>query len=158
MFKVSFDGRIGRDARVITTNNGRFMSFPVATNRRIRKNEYATYWLEVTTNDEKHFKLAEYLKKGSAICVGGDLSPMKQTGQDGQERYVLRVSADYITFPTFSEKKQDGQQATSHASTTATEDDIRMNTAAPSVSTVPSEDVSPMAVSAEVSATEELPF
>lgn len=164
MFKVNVDGRIGQDARIITTESGRFMTFTMATNKRIKKNEYATVWLDVTTNDERHFKLAEYLKKGNAICVGGDIMPVTRTTQDGKTIHRLKVTADYLTFPTNFNKSQNEQEngmattttISTHTTTTASEDNIRMNTA-PKATTTKPEPVA-VGVGADPGDEEQLPF
>ena len=79
MQTVIVTGRLGRDAKIYTSSNGnRFITFSVASNTRVKKNEENTYWWDVVIPShsvERYKNMVEYLTKGSAVIVQAELDP-----------------------------------------------------------------------------------
>ena len=104
--KVTLVGNLGRDPETRYTPNGRMnVSFSVATNRRwsdaggnLQEN---TTWFRITAWGrlaETLDKLTQQgaLAKGREVLVTGNIEQREWTGQDGQTRSNLEVSADDV--------------------------------------------------------------
>ena len=98
MFKVQTLGRLGRDAQIYEAANGtQFIAFTIAVNTRNQGNE-TTYWLDVRSFNKNHLKLAQYLKKGKIVHVGGNFNCGTATDKLGIVRVNYSIVADYIEF------------------------------------------------------------
>lgn len=99
MQEISVIGRLGKNAQVHETKNGRkFVSFTMAVNTK-RNNETKTSWYEVISFNEQHVnKLTQYLTKGSLLVVVGELDAEAQLGKDGKAYIRLSIIADRIDF------------------------------------------------------------
>ena len=161
MLKVNLIGRLGRDAGVYETSNGsKFVAFTIAVNTK-NLGKDVTYWIDIRSFNQNHMRLAQYLKKGKLVQVGGDYNCVINTDKTGVARIANNVNADYISFLNLG----NGVKNDEHASTTndepqvvqkadADEDAIVMNT--PSTTSQV-----PVSVGAGVSATgetDDLPF
>jgi single-strand DNA-binding protein len=104
--KVTLVGNLGRDPETRYTPNGRMnVSFSVATNRRwndaggnLQEN---TTWFRITAWGrlaETLDKLTQQgaLTKGREVLVTGNIEQREWTGQDGQTRSNLEVTADDV--------------------------------------------------------------
>jgi single-strand DNA-binding protein len=99
MQKITLIGRLGRDAAVRETQNGRkLIGFTMAVNGRVNGVD-KTSWYDVSTfNYERYQNMAKYLTKGSSVTVVGDLDADIETGSDGVTRCRRNVLADSIDF------------------------------------------------------------
>lgn len=130
MQKITIIGRLGRDAAVRETQNGRkVIAFTVAVNGRVNGVE-KTSWYDVSCfNYERYQNMVQYFTKGSAITVVGDLDADIEKGNDGVIRCRRNVLADSIDFAfsgTSGSTQNNGTKTTetSGATNSAEEEDM----------------------------------
>lgn len=122
MFKVQTLGRLGRDAQIYEAANGtQFIAFTIAVNTRNQGNE-TTYWIDVRSFNKNHLKLAQYLKKGKIVQVGGNFNCGTATDKLGIVRVNYNIVADYIEFVNLGTGTNNTKS--SNSDTTATPNDI----------------------------------
>ena len=109
MITTIFTARIGKDARVIESKNGQFMSMDVVVNDKINGEEKAT-WVRVTSNKSNHVNLTQYLTKGKVICITGNVSSRGWNDKEGNAQSQLKVSAERIDFLNFGKRKVEQQK------------------------------------------------
>ena len=104
---ISFDGRIGKNAQILTAKNGRqYLRMSVANNIYTSKEE-RTDWFDVTCYDEFIVeKKGKYLTKGTYVIVTGTITTEVKTGADGRSWINHYVNASSIDLPRFG-KSQD---------------------------------------------------
>jgi single stranded DNA-binding protein len=104
---ITFDGRLGKDAQILTTKNGKqYMRFSVANNLYTSKEE-RTDWFDVTCYDEFALeKKAKFLTKGTYVIITGSIVTEVKQGQDGRSWINHYVTATAIDLPRFG-KPQD---------------------------------------------------
>lgn len=121
MNKVFIEGRLGRNAEVRETTNGKkFVRFTVAVNwRKGKDKDDRTTWYDVTSfNPSYTGNLVQYLKSGSPVIVVGDLEPEMNEGKDGRMYMNLSVRANSIEFPRLANKKDENNTLSQSTSTT----------------------------------------
>ncbi len=96
--KVMLIGHLGRDPELRYTGSGTpVCSFSVAVSRRRGgrddQQEEETEWFRVTAWDRLAEICANYLTKGQQVYIEGPIKLDRWTGQDGQERSNLAVTA-----------------------------------------------------------------
>jgi len=96
--KVLLIGNLGRDPEVRTfQNGGQVCNLTIATSeswkdRNTGEKRERTEWHRVSIHAEGLVKIAEkYLRKGSKVCVQGQLETRKWQAQDGTDRYSTEV-------------------------------------------------------------------
>jgi len=106
MQKLTIIGNLGRDPEERFTNTGKkVIGFPVA----VRVTKEKTQWYEIAIWEERiqvFSKILPYFKKGSRICILGDLNvadPYK--GKDGNVKIKLRIIPDSLNFVGSSQDK-----------------------------------------------------
>ena len=109
MITTIFTARIGKDAKVIESKNGKFMSMDVVVNDKINGEEKAT-WVRVTSSKTNHVNLAQYLTKGKVITIIGNATSRAWNDKDGNAQSQIKVSADRIEFMNFGKRKIEQQQ------------------------------------------------
>jgi single-strand DNA-binding protein len=98
MFFTNFLARLGADAEVKTSqNNNQFVSLRVAKN--YYDGEKKTAWVNVTLFGERAIKMKEYLKKGSAIMLYGEITPTLGKNKAGESAIFFDMTADRFEFP-----------------------------------------------------------
>lgn len=103
MKHISIAGNVGRDAECKSTQNGdQFATFSVAVDDGYGDNK-TTMWFDVTRWGKGAEGLARTLRKGSKVCVSGELSTRVHDGKT-----YLQVRADRVTI--MQTPKADGQQ------------------------------------------------
>lgn len=97
--ELTLIGRLGRDAIVRTTPNGKeFIALTVASDGYV-KGKVVTSWYDVISFEvEKYRNRMPYLTKGSAIVVVGDLYAEVEIGTDNVPRCRRTVMAHTINF------------------------------------------------------------
>ena len=112
--KIVLVGHLGGDPEMRYTPSGvAVTNFSVATNRVYSKDGERveeTTWFRISAWNRLAEICQEYLKKGSAVLVDGELqgvngNPRIWTGDDGEPRASYEVRANTIKF--LSGKKQD---------------------------------------------------
>lgn len=107
MNKLTIIGNLTKDPELRTTTSGlNVCSFTVAVNRRLtaRQKESGQRaeadFFKVTVWRELGELCAKYLAKGRKVCVVGPVSVSTYTGNDGNTRATLEVTAEDVEFLT----------------------------------------------------------
>ena len=95
--KVNVIGRLGADAEVRESKNGKFVTFRVATDE-FKNNTNETVWLSVSDFTSRTLKLAEYLKKGKLIDLSGVETCRIYNDKNGQPQIARDIIADRVEF------------------------------------------------------------
>lgn len=109
--KVVIAGRLTRDPEVKTTQTGLAVcTFSVAVNKRVAKDAHPEAdFFTVTAWRERAEFVGKYFRKGSAICVCGQLTLNKWQDKDGNKRQNVQITADECMFVE-SKGASDGAQ------------------------------------------------
>lgn len=112
MKQISLDGRIGKDAEVLTTKGGKkYIRFSLA-NDTFMNGENKTEWFDVTCYDpfvvENRVK---FLTKGRYVIVSGNLNTDVNV-RNGKIYLNQYVTANSIDTPSFGKKEQDTEEET----------------------------------------------
>ena len=96
-------GRLGSDPEMRYTPNGTpVASFSVAVNKRWTgqdgEAQERTTWFRVTAWRKLAETCAQHLSKGRLVLVEGDIDASAWTGQDGQPRASLELTARTVKF------------------------------------------------------------
>ena len=96
--KVQLIGRLGKDAEMITFDDGKVKArFPVATNESFRNGEgervERTQWHDVVAWGGLAEVAGQYLKKGAEVAVEGRLTYRTYEDGEGHTRYITEVVA-----------------------------------------------------------------
>lgn len=94
------DGRLGKNAEVVTGKTGnKYVRFTLA-NTEYRNKEATTTWFDVTSTDPFVIeKLTPYLTKGKHVCVNGEFDVRDiVTVKNGKVYVNLRIKANSIAF------------------------------------------------------------
>lgn len=96
MAKVSFHGHLGKDAKVIEGQKGKFGSTSIA--ERIGKDQ--TQWWGLLFNNPQHIAQIEKgnLKKGSHIMLYGTLNMRTYKDKNGDDQTALDVWVDSFEY------------------------------------------------------------
>ena len=97
---VTISGNLTTDARLNSSNDSNVLSFSVAVNDRVKRGdrwEDRPNFVVCTMFGNRAKALAQYLLKGTAVCVSGRLH-WSSWEKDGVRRQKLEVYADEITF------------------------------------------------------------
>lgn len=106
----AFIGRVGRDAELKYTPNGKaVLSFPVAVDSGYGDRKVTT-WPRVQVWDKRAEALANHIAKGDKIGVVGELSLREYQGKEGKA-FSLEVRATDITLIGGAKEKPAKQAA-----------------------------------------------
>ncbi len=95
--KVILGGRMTADPELKTTQSGIYVTnFTIAVNRK-GKSDTADFINIIAWRQTAEF-VAKYFKKGSSICITGNIQTRTWTDNSGNKRYATEVIADEITF------------------------------------------------------------
>ncbi len=100
MNKLTIIGNLTRDPEARTTQSGvNVCSFTVAVNKRNKQNntEEADFF-RVTAWRQLADICGKFLQKGKKVCVIGPVGVSTYTGNDGNTRATLEVTADDVEF------------------------------------------------------------
>lgn len=99
MNKLFIVGNVTRKPEIRKTNSGKtFCNFTVAVNRRGRDGQQEADFFRVTAWEKMGENCEKYLDKGSKVSVVGAVSVSTYTGNDGNFRASLEVSAQDVEF------------------------------------------------------------
>lgn len=98
--KVILGGRLTADPEVKQTNTGLSVcSFNLAINRRGgNEGDKKADFIACTAWRERAEFLAKYFRKGSSVCLVGQLQVREYEGKDRGKRYATEVIVDEISF------------------------------------------------------------
>lgn len=95
MIKVIIAGRVGGDAELKYLEKGdAIVNFSVASSRKVKGAEH-TEWIRCAMFGKRAEAIHQYITKGSAITVTGDLST-RSYDKDGQTRFSLECRVDDV--------------------------------------------------------------
>lgn len=86
---VHISGRIGRDAEVRHVGDSNVCNFSVAENVGFGDKKF-TQWWSCALWGTRGEKLAQWLSKGSAVTVCGEVSTREYTAKDGTPKFELQ--------------------------------------------------------------------
>lgn len=111
MNRVILIGRLGKDPVLRETKNGvSVVQFTLATSRKLRAAEPAagagstppltekTEWHRIVAWGAEADRCAQYLKKGEAVCVEGEIRSHSYNDKEGTVRLAFEVHADMVRF------------------------------------------------------------
>lgn len=117
MRNITLDGRLGKDAEVLTAKNGRqYVRFNIANNLYTSGNE-RTDWFDVTCYDPFVVeKKSQYLKKGSYVIITGQIISEVRVvnGNIYMNHYVTAATIDT---PRFGKRDDDSEHSQSRSRT-----------------------------------------
>jgi single-strand DNA-binding protein len=98
--KVILGGRITADPELKQTPSGvSVCSFSIAVNRKVGKDkEQQADFFNCKAWRSTAEIVSKYFKKGSSICIVGNLQQNTWTDQNGQKRYGMDVVVDEVMF------------------------------------------------------------
>jgi single-strand DNA-binding protein len=103
--KVILGGRIAQDLELKQTPQGvAVTTFSIAVNRRGK--EAQTDFINCQAWRQTAETVCKYFKKGSSICISGQIQVRSWQDQQGNKRYATEVVADEVYFV---DSKADGQ-------------------------------------------------
>lgn len=95
--KVILGGRLTADPELKQTPNGtRVCQFSVAVNRKGK--DQPTDFINCVAWEKRAELLTSFFRKGSSICVVGELQVRQWKDKDGNNRYTTEVLASEINF------------------------------------------------------------
>ncbi len=108
MIVIQIAGHLGQDPETrFTPTNKKVTTLRVATNIK-RGNKEKTVWWRVTIWGDRFDQKLQYLKKGSAVIVMGEMGiPDIYTDKDGNPQTSFEIIADSIIFNPFGGKSND---------------------------------------------------
>lgn len=98
MVNVDVIGRLGADAEILNGKKGEFVKFRFATDD-FKNSEKITTWFNVIFSGERALKIAQYLKKGTALFIRGNETVGTYTDRNGNvqvSREIKAVDVDFI--------------------------------------------------------------
>lgn len=100
-------GHLGDDPEERFTPSGqKVVTMRIATRSR-RKGEDVTIWFRVSIWGDRFDKMLPYLKKGSAILVGGELhKPEIYTDREGKPQISMEITAETLRFSPFGRSER----------------------------------------------------
>lgn len=102
MRQIELTGHLVADAeRKISKTGKEYLSFRIGSNEFNDKDEQGnqkTYWFNVTTFNQRHFGIAQYLTKGKPIIVVGDYSDRLYQNREGNCEIARDIMANAIYF------------------------------------------------------------
>lgn len=98
--KVILGGRLTADVELKSTQSGLSVcTFSIAVNRKTGKDqEQKTDFITCTAWRNTAEFIARYFKKGSSLCVVGNLQKREWENKDGQKQYATEVVVDEAMF------------------------------------------------------------
>jgi single-strand DNA-binding protein len=110
--KVILGGRLTTDVELKTTTSGvSVCSFTLAINRKFQKEgEQQTDFINCVAWRGTAEFISKYFRKGSSLCIVGNIQTRTWADQNNQKRYATEVIVDEATFV---DSKSDNGQAQS---------------------------------------------
>ena len=98
--KVILGGRLIADPELKTTQSGiSVLSFTIAVSRRKTKDgEQMSDFITCVAWKERAELISKYFRKGSCICVVGEIQVRKWQDSDGNNRYATEVLVSEVNF------------------------------------------------------------
>jgi len=100
---LNIAGNVGKDSelRQVNTQSGpqSVLSFPVAvkSSKKGQDGKYLSTWFDCTLWGKQAEALAQYIKKGSAVAVAGEVELEQYTVKDGSAGAKMKLNAQKVT-------------------------------------------------------------
>jgi single-strand DNA-binding protein len=104
-------GHLGKDAETRAAGSSQVVTFSIAYTRK-RKDEETTTWFRCQWFGDRAVKVAQYLTKGKAVQVVGELY-QREYEKDGAKRTSLEVDVRDVTLLGGGEREQERPAAPS---------------------------------------------
>ena len=151
----TLNGRLGKDAEVITTSNGnKFVKMTVATYDYVGK-ERKTYWYNVTINYDVVKNMLPHLTKGKAVTVQGTTYSDLYTSSNGTMGIDRVFRANFIEFLNLGGKDNNNGEAKTNDNQKSDSANASMSTGALRSAT---KEVAAVATGASAEVEDDLPF
>lgn len=105
----SFIGRLVKDPEINTRDDKKVCNFRIAVDRVFSKNDEADF-IPVTVWGKQAENLVKYCKKGSNICVVGELRTSTYE-KEGIKYYTFEILSNQIQFLDFKKSNDDNSSA-----------------------------------------------
>ena len=110
MNQLTIIGNLVRDPETRTTQSGvTACAFSVAVNRKVNGEDKADFF-RVTAWRQLGETCGKYLSKGRKVCVVGPVALSTYTGQDGQMRASMEITAEKVEFLSLKEEAKQEQK------------------------------------------------
>jgi single-strand DNA-binding protein len=111
MILIQIAGHLGSDPETRFTPSGqKVTTIRVATNIK-KAGKEKTVWWRVTIWGDRFDRKLQYLKKGSAVFILGDMSaPEIYQDKEGNPQISLELTAEYIGFNPFGKSDKPGAE------------------------------------------------
>ena len=99
--RVQLIGNLGSDPKVFEFENGKKVSFSLATNEFYTKDGKTvqnTTWHNLVAWNKTAELIGNNLKKGSEIVINGKLVNRSYDDKDGNKRYITEVVVNEVVF------------------------------------------------------------
>lgn len=164
MINTNFVGRLGADAELRSTKNGKqYASFRVAV-EDFKENAKTTTWVRVSDFTARGINMVQHLKKGSGVMVHGALRASCYKPTVGEEwQTSIEVNSYQTDFCSLGKKDEGSSETTSSVAATTPQPSVNTTIMAdcgtlkrPETATVAS--VSTMVNTQTTEAIDDLPF
>lgn len=113
---IEIIGHLGRDAESRAAGTDTVVSFSIAVTRK-RKDKESTTWFNCAWFGKRATNVMQYLTKGKAILVSGELFEEEYQGKDGTAKKSLKVDVrDVVLLGSKEDAGSTGQVRTAVAS------------------------------------------
>lgn len=117
-----FAGYLGADPEErMTTKGKRVVSFRLGVKTRVGSKD-ETVWCRCNLWHDRYDKMLPYLKKGSAVIVGGDIAVESYMSRDNTPQASLVISVDTLKFSPFGRSDSSKSHIDGHGQSSATYD------------------------------------
>lgn len=105
MNNITVYGRLGRDAEVKDVNGNRLLELNICQCQK--KNEENPMWWKVSFWGDRYSKIEQYLKKGSAVIVNGEMDfPNCYESKTKGPSVNLKIRGNDLKFNPFGTSQQ----------------------------------------------------
>lgn len=136
MRTLQVTGHVVADAERKMTKNGKeYIAFRIGNNEyndeKDANGKQRTYWIRVTSFNQRHFGMAQYLTKGKSVIIVGDYSDEIYQNKEGVCDISREIMANAIYFNSTGERPTNGE-STSNANASIPSTQTKMEQPKPS--------------------------
>lgn len=114
----NFAGYLGRDAETKTVGDSTVTNFSIGVST-FKNREKSTLWVSCAMWGERGQKVEQYLTKGSAVTVSGDVDVRAYAAKDGTPKAEIVCNVQRLTLQGNREGSQTPRQESNRAPTLA---------------------------------------
>jgi len=105
----TFHGRLGKDSELRQVGDTSVLNFSVANDTGFGEKKVST-WYNCALWGKQGERLEQYLVKGKAVFIAGELQPRPYTSKDGLDKLSLDVRINAIDFVGSKADAQETQE------------------------------------------------